>query len=182
MEVIQTSFFLVRKVIGNLPPFEPTMRDGKLYGRGTVDMKSAIAAFVVACEEFLQPHPLHTLDLGILLTSDEEREATDGTCRVVDELENRPQSIDFCLVGEPTSVDRLGDVMKIGRRGSLSGHLIVKGVQGHITYPHLAKNPVHSLAPAIAQFSVEQWDEGTAEFPPTTFQVSNIHAGSGRRT
>jgi succinyl-diaminopimelate desuccinylase len=142
-------------------------------------MKGAIAAFVVACEEFVRSHPTHSQDLGILLTSDEEGAATDGTVRVVGELERKGQHIDFCIVGEPTSAECLGDVMKIGRRGSLSGYLTVKGVQGHVAYPHLALNPVHAVAPALAQLALERWNEGNADFPPTTFQISNLHAGSG---
>jgi succinyl-diaminopimelate desuccinylase len=161
------------------PPFEPVVEKGKLFARGSSDMKGAIAAFVVACEEFLKVDSSHKVDIGLLLTSDEEGVATDGTVRVVDLLEKRGELIDFCLVGEPTSVAHFGDVMKIGRRGSLTGHLVVKGVQGHVAYPQLALNSVHVIAPVIAQLVSEKWDDGDAEFPPTTFQVSNINAGTG---
>jgi succinyl-diaminopimelate desuccinylase len=161
------------------PPFVPTLREDKLFARGAADMKAAIAAFAVACEEFIELQVEHRYDIGLVLTSDEEGDATDGTVKVVEELERRGQHIEYCVVGEPTSVDRLGDVVKHGRRGSLSGHLVVAGVQGHVAYPHLASNPIHSLAPALAQLIAEQWDSGDEHFPPTTFQVSNISAGSG---
>ncbi len=160
-------------------PFEPTLRDGRLFGRGASDMKSSIAAFVVAVEEFVRAHPAHRGSIALLLTSDEEGPATDGTIAVVERLAARAEAIDACIVGEPTSVDRLGDTIKNGRRGSLSGRLRVKGIQGHVAYPHLARNPVHELAPALAELAATQWDRGNAYFPPTTFQVSNIHAGTG---
>jgi succinyl-diaminopimelate desuccinylase len=160
-------------------PFEPTLRAGRLYGRGASDMKSSIAAFVVAAEEFVRAHPAHRGSIALLLTSDEEGPATDGTVAVVEKLAARGEAIDCCIVGEPTSVDRLGDTIKNGRRGSLSGKLTVKGVQGHVAYPHLARNPVHELAPALAELAATQWDRGNEHFPPTTFQVSNIHAGTG---
>lgn len=160
-------------------PFEPTLRDGRLYGRGASDMKSSIAAFVVAAEEFVRAHPAHRGSIALLLTSDEEGPATDGTVAVVEKLAARGESVDFCIVGEPTSVDRLGDTIKNGRRGSLSGKLTVKGVQGHVAYPHLARNPVHELAPALAELVATEWDRGNEHFPPTTFQVSNIRAGTG---
>ncbi|MEW5879870.1 MAG: succinyl-diaminopimelate desuccinylase [Pseudomonadota bacterium] len=160
-------------------PFEPTLRDGRLYGRGASDMKSSIAAFVVAAEEFVRAHPAHRGSIALLLTSDEEGPATDGTVAVVERLAARAEAIDFCIVGEPTSVDRLGDTIKNGRRGSLSGKLTVKGVQGHVAYPHLARNPVHELAPALAELVATEWDRGNEYFPPTTFQVSNIRAGTG---
>jgi len=160
-------------------PFEPTLRDGRLYGRGASDMKSSIAAFVVATEEFVRAHPAHRGSIALLLTSDEEGPATDGTVAVVEKLAARGESVDFCIVGEPTSVDRLGDTIKNGRRGSLSGKLTVKGVQGHVAYPHLARNPVHELAPALAELVATEWDRGNEHFQPTTFQVSNIRAGTG---
>jgi succinyl-diaminopimelate desuccinylase len=160
-------------------PFVPTERDGMLYGRGASDMKASLAAFTVAVEEFVRSFPAHRGSLALLLTSDEEGPATDGTVAVVEALRARDEAIDFAIVGEPTSVERLGDTIKNGRRGSLSARLIVKGVQGHVAYPHLARNPVHELAPALAQLAAEVWDRGNEFFPPTTFQVSNIHAGTG---
>lgn len=161
------------------PPFEPSLRDGFLYGRGAADMKSSLAAFVVAIERFVAAHPDHRGSIALLITSDEEGDATDGTVRVVDTLAARGESIDYCIVGEPTSNARLGDTIKNGRRGSLSGKLTVKGLQGHIAYPHLAKNPVHLLAPALAELTAMRWDDGNAHFPPTSWQVSNLHAGTG---
>ena len=160
-------------------PFVPTVRDGKLFGRGAADMKSSIAAFVVATEMFLKERPDHSGSIALLLTSDEEGAALDGTVRVVETLKRRNETIDYCIVGEPTSVDVLGDMLKNGRRGSLSGKLVVRGVQGHVAYPHLVKNPVHLLAPALAELAKTQWDKGNESFPPTSFQVSNIHAGTG---
>jgi succinyl-diaminopimelate desuccinylase len=160
-------------------PFVPTVRDGKLYGRGAADMKSSIAAFVVAAEMFVKERPAHSGSIALLLTSDEEGVAVDGTVRVVEVLKARKETIDYCIVGEPTSVDALGDMIKNGRRGSLSGKLTVRGVQGHVAYPHLVKNPVHLLAPALAELARTQWDKGNESFPPTSFQVSNIHAGTG---
>jgi len=160
-------------------PFTPTVRDGLLYGRGASDMKSSVAAFVVAAEEFVRAHPQHRGSIALLLTSDEEGPATDGTVKVVDALRARDERIDYCIVGEPTSVDALGDTIKNGRRGSLSGRLVVRGIQGHVAYPHLARNPVHQLAPALAELAEERWDDGDASFPATTFQVSNIRAGTG---
>ena len=160
-------------------PFVPTLRDGKLYGRGAADMKSSIAAFVVAAEAFVAERPRHAGSLALLLTSDEEGPALDGTAKVVETLKRRGETMDFCIVGEPTSVDALGDTLKNGRRGSLSGRLTVRGVQGHVAYPHLARNPVHQLAPALAELAKTQWDRGNESFPPTTWQVSNIHAGTG---
>ncbi|KWI86882.1 succinyl-diaminopimelate desuccinylase [Burkholderia ubonensis] len=161
------------------PPFIPAHRDGKLYGRGAADMKTSLAGFVVATEEFVAAHPNHRGSIAFLITSDEEGPATDGTVKVVEQLETRGERVDYCIVGEPTSTAELGDVVKNGRRGSMSGELIVKGVQGHIAYPHLAKNPIHLLAPALAELAAEQWDEGNEYFPPTTWQVSNLHAGTG---
>ena len=160
-------------------PFVPTVRDGKLYGRGAADMKSSIAAFVVAVEAFLAERPNYAGSIAILLTSDEEGPAVDGTVRVVEKLKARKELIDYCIVGEPTSADSLGDTLKNGRRGSLSGKLAVRGIQGHVAYPHLVKNPIHLLAPALAELAKSQWDKGNESFPPTSFQVSNIHAGTG---
>jgi succinyl-diaminopimelate desuccinylase len=160
-------------------PFVPAERDGCLYGRGASDMKASLAAFVVAAEEFAAAHPDHPGSIALLLTSDEEGPATDGTVAVVEALHARGEAVDCCIVGEPTSVDRLGDMIKNGRRGSLSGRLTVRGVQGHVAYPHLARNPVHELAPALAELAAQRWDQGNEFFPPTTFQVSNIRAGTG---
>ncbi|TAL52398.1 succinyl-diaminopimelate desuccinylase [Pandoraea sp.] len=160
-------------------PFLPTHRDGKLFGRGAADMKTSIAAFVVAVEEFIALEPDHRHAIGLLITSDEEGPATDGTVKVVQALQQRGERLDYCIVGEPTSVDTLGDMVKNGRRGSLSGKLTVKGVQGHIAYPHLASNPIHLAAPALTELVAERWDDGNEYFPPTTWQMSNIHAGTG---
>lgn len=160
-------------------PFVPTLRDGLLYGRGAADMKSSLAAMVVACEAFLAAHPAPRGGIGFLLTSDEEGPALDGTVRVCELLRERGQRLDWCVVGEPTSSSRLGDTIKNGRRGSLSGRLAVQGVQGHIAYPHLARNPIHELAPALAELAGMSWDQGNAHFPPTSWQVSNIHGGTG---
>ncbi len=160
-------------------PFTPTVRDGRLYGRGAADMKTSIAAMVVACEEFVASHPDHRGSIAFLITSDEEGPAVDGTVVVCDLLQERGVTLDYCLVGEPTSSHILGDMIKNGRRGSLSGHLVVKGVQGHIAYPHLARNPIHQAAPALAELAAEVWDEGNDYYAPTSWQVSNIHAGTG---
>jgi succinyl-diaminopimelate desuccinylase len=160
-------------------PFVPSHRNGRLYGRGAADMKTSLAAMVVACEEFLAVHPEPDLSIAFLLTSDEEGPSKDGTAVVVQELKARGEALHYCIVGEPTSVERLGDMIKNGRRGSLSGRLRVKGVQGHIAYPHLARNPIHVFAPALAELATTLWDSGNAHFPPTTWQVSNIHAGTG---
>ena len=160
-------------------PFSPSVRDGKLYGRGSSDMKVSLAAFVVAIEEFLLANPDPRLNLALLLTSDEEGPANDGTVVVCNALQARGERLDYCIVGEPTSVDRTGDMIKNGRRGTMSGKLTVKGVQGHIAYPHLAKNPIHLVSPALAELVTVEWDMGNAFFPPTTWQVSNIHAGTG---
>jgi succinyl-diaminopimelate desuccinylase len=160
-------------------PFRPTIRDGVLYGRGAADMKGAIAAFVTAVEAFLSEHPRHRGSLALLLTSDEEGPAVDGTVRVVELLEERREAIDYCIVGEPTCARVVGDTLKNGRRGSLSGTLTVKGIQGHIAYPHLARNPIHLAAPAIAELARTVWDEGDEFFPPTSWQVSNIRGGTG---
>jgi succinyl-diaminopimelate desuccinylase len=160
-------------------PFTPSHRDGKLYGRGASDMKASLAAFVVAIEEFIASTPHPQLNIAVLLTSDEEGPANDGTVVVCNALKARGETIDYCIVGEPTSVERTGDMIKNGRRGTMSGKLNIKGVQGHIAYPHMAKNPIHLLAPALAELVGIQWDQGNAFFPPTTWQVSNIHGGTG---
>ncbi|MDD5478782.1 succinyl-diaminopimelate desuccinylase [Rhodoferax sp.] len=160
-------------------PFTPTERDGKLFGRGAADMKTSLAAFVVATERFVAAHPATPLSIGFLLTSDEEGPALDGTVKVCEWLTQQGERLDYCIVGEPTSVTRTGDMIKNGRRGTLSGKLTVKGVQGHIAYPHLAKNPIHMLTPALAELVGMRWDEGNAFFPPTSWQVSNIHGGTG---
>ncbi len=160
-------------------PFQPSIRDGRLYGRGAADMKGSIAAFLVAVEAFLAKHPEHTGSIAWLITSDEEGPAVDGTVKVVERLAARQELIDCCIVGEPTCVSRFGDTMKNGRRGSLHGRLRVKGVQGHIAYPHLARNPIHLAAPAIAELAATVWDAGNEYFPPTTWQISNLHSGTG---
>jgi succinyl-diaminopimelate desuccinylase len=160
-------------------PFEASVRDGFLYGRGAADMKSSLAAFVVAVEDFVASRPNHAGSLALLLTSDEEGDAVDGTIRVVEKLKARNETINFCIVGEPTATLRLGDTIKNGRRGSLSAKLTVKGIQGHVAYPQLARNPIHEAAPALAELANTQWDAGNEYFPPTTFQISNIHAGTG---
>jgi succinyl-diaminopimelate desuccinylase len=160
-------------------PFVPTHRDRRLYGRGAADMKTSVAAMVVASEEFVREHPQHSGGLALLLTSDEEGPSVDGTVRVVQTLQARGERLDCCIVGEPTSVEKLGDMIKNGRRGSLSGRLTVHGIQGHVAYPQLARNPVHQLAPALAELAATEWDRGNAHFPATTFQVSNIRAGTG---
>ncbi|WP_137173488.1 succinyl-diaminopimelate desuccinylase [Massilia sp. HP4] len=160
-------------------PFVPTQRDGKLYGRGASDMKASIAAMVIACEEFIAGHPGHKGSIAFLITSDEEGPAVDGTALVVDLLEERGETLDYCLVGEPTSNHVLGDTIKNGRRGSLSGHLLIKGIQGHIAYPQLARNPIHQAAPALAELTAEVWDEGNEYYAPTSWQISNMAAGTG---
>jgi len=160
-------------------PFLPVIKDGLLYGRGAADMKSGLAAMVTACEEFVRRYPAHRGTIAFLITSDEEGPSVDGTRRVVEVLRERSQPIDWCLVGEPSSEKSLGDTIKIGRRGSLSGRLTVHGIQGHIAYPQFADNPVHALAPALAELAARTWDRGNEHFQPTTFQVSNISAGTG---
>ena len=160
-------------------PFVPTVRDGFLYGRGAADMKSSLAAFIVAIEAFVAQHASHRGSIALLVTSDEEGPALDGTVRVVEQLRAAGQELDYCIVGEPSSVDRLGDMIKNGRRGTLSGTLVIRGVQGHIAYPHLARNPIQLAAPAIAELAAMHWDQGNQYFPPTTWQVSNVHAGTG---
>ncbi|MES2978833.1 MAG: succinyl-diaminopimelate desuccinylase [Pseudomonadota bacterium] len=161
------------------PPFTPTHRDGVLYGRGAADMKTSIAAMVVAVEEFLQASPSPALSIAFLITSDEEGPSVDGTLVVVKALEARGEVLDYCIVGEPTSVAQLGDMIKNGRRGSLNGKLTVRGIQGHIAYPHLAKNPIHAFAPAMAELAATSWDKGNEFFPATSWQVSNLHSGAG---
>ena len=161
------------------PPFAPEIRDGRLYGRGAADMKSSVAASVTAVEDFVAAHPDHPGSIAFLLTSDEEGDAVDGTVAVVEALMARGETLDFCVIGEPTSVDTLGDMVKNGRRGSLSGTLKVKGIQCHIAYPHLGRNPIHEVAPALAELAATEWDRGNEYFPPTTWQISNIHGGTG---
>lgn len=162
-----------------VPPFEPVIENGVLTGRGAADMKGSLAAMVVACERFVAAHPEHRGSIAFLITSDEEGVAVDGTVKVVETLEARNEKITWCLVGEPSSTIRVGDVIKNGRRGSLGGILTVKGRQGHVAYPHLADNPIHRAAPALAELAAEVWDHGNAFFPATSFQISNIHAGTG---
>ena len=162
------------------PPFEPRVRDGRLYGRGAADMKSGAAAMTLALEAFVAEHPDHPGTLALLLTSDEEGPLNrDGVKRVAEEFRRRGQRIDWCVVGEPSSAQRLGDVVRVGRRGSLSGRLVVHGVQGHVAYPDKVRNPIHLVAPALAELATTGWDEGNAEFPPTSFQISNVHSGTG---
>jgi succinyl-diaminopimelate desuccinylase len=160
-------------------PFAPALRDGFLYGRGAADMKSSLAAFVTAIEGFVAERPAAPGSIALLITSDEEGPSTDGTVKIVERMAARGERLDYCIVGEPSSVDVLGDMIKNGRRGTLSGTLVVKGVQGHIAYPHLARNPIHLVAPVIAELAATEWDRGNAYFPPTTWQCSNIHAGTG---
>ncbi len=160
------------------PPFEPTLRDGFLYGRGSADMKGSIAAMVTACERYLESHK-PAGSIAFLITSDEEGPAVDGTIKVIEQLESRGEKIGWCLVGEPSCTDKLGDTIKNGRRGSLGGRLLVKGIQGHIAYPHLAQNPIHTTLPALTELAAVEWDRGNNFFPPTSFQISNIHAGTG---
>ncbi|MFJ5445607.1 succinyl-diaminopimelate desuccinylase [Methylobacillus methanolivorans] len=161
------------------PPFEPTIKDGMLYGRGAADMKTSLAAFITAIEDFVAAHPDHPGSIGLIITSDEEGIAINGTVKVVETLKARNELIDYCIVGEPTSSKVVGDMIKNGRRGSLSGKLTVKGIQGHIAYPHLVKNPIHMAAPAIKALADTVWDEGNEYFPPTSWQISNIHGGTG---
>ncbi len=160
-------------------PFVPTVRDGRLYGRGAADMKSSLAAFVLAVEAFVAERPRHSGSIALLITSDEEGPSIDGTARIVERMKRRGEKIDYCIVGEPTSVAQLGDIIKNGRRGSLSGRLTVRGVQAHIAYPNLGRNPIHLLAPALAELAGMQWDRGNEHFQPTSWQVSNLHAGTG---
>ncbi len=161
------------------PPFEPTLRNGQLFGRGAADMKGSIAAMVIACEQFLANHDKHQGSIAFLITSDEEGPAIDGTAKVIEHLEKRGEKIDWCLVGEPSCTTQLGDTIKNGRRGSLGGRLLIRGVQGHIAYPRLAQNPIQTALPALTELSAIEWDQGNDFFPPTRFQISNIHAGTG---
>ena len=166
------------------PPFEPTIRDGHLYGRGAADMKGSVAAFVVALEAFVAAHPAHAGTVALLLTSDEEGDAIDGVRRVVELFQQRGQAIDYCVTGEPSSKEQLGDLLRVGRRGTLSGTLTVRGIQGHVAYPEKARNPIHQAMPALAELCARQWDagfprEGDSLFPPSSFQISNIHSGTG---
>ena len=161
------------------PPFQPAERNGQLYGRGAADMKTSIACFITACERFVAQYLQFSGSLALLITSDEEGDGKDGTVRVVETLRARGEHIDYCIVGEPTAERELGDTIKNGRRGSLSGSLTIRGKQGHIAYPHLAANPIHLAAPVLAELTAEHWDNGNAYFPPTGFQISNIHAGTG---
>ncbi|MEA3195823.1 MAG: succinyl-diaminopimelate desuccinylase, partial [Betaproteobacteria bacterium] len=160
-------------------PFVPTVRQGRLYGRGAADMKSSLAAFVLAVESFVAERPDHSGAIALLITSDEEGPSVDGTARIVERMKRGGETIDYCIVGEPTSVSELGDMIKNGRRGSLSGRVTVRGVQAHIAYPQLGRNPIHLLAPALAELTAMQWDRGNRHFQPTSWQVSNIHAGTG---
>ncbi len=160
-------------------PFIPTIRDDRLYGRGAADMKTSLAAFITAIEAFVAEHGDHNGSIALLITSDEEGPAIDGTVKVVETLKARGELLDYCIVGEPTCTDKLGDTIKNGRRGSLSGNLTIKGIQGHIAYPHLAKNPIHLAAPAIAELAQTEWDQGNEYFPPTTWHISNINGGTG---
>jgi len=160
-------------------PFTPEIRDGMLYGRGAADMKGGLAAMVTASEQFIAAHPDHKGSIAFLITSDEEGPAVNGTAKVVETLEARGEKIDYCLIGEPTSYRQIGDRVKNGRRGSLNGRLLLRGTQGHIAYPHLADNPIHRFAPALVELCITQWDQGNKDFPPTTFQISNIHSGTG---
>ena len=160
-------------------PFEPTIRDGVLYGRGAADMKGSVAAFTIALEQFVAAHPQHKGTVALLVTSDEEGDAIDGVRRVADMFRERGQAIDWCVTGEPSSTHVLGDLLRVGRRGSLSGKLTVKGVQGHVAYPQKARNPIHQAAAALAELTSRHWDDGYESFPPTSLQVSNINAGTG---
>ncbi|MFC5741884.1 succinyl-diaminopimelate desuccinylase [Dyella tabacisoli] len=160
-------------------PFEPVVRDGLLYGRGAADMKGSVAAMVVALEQFVTAHPDHRGRVGLLLTSDEEGVAIDGVRKVAEHFRATGEQIDWCVVGEPSAKEKLGDLIRVGRRGSLSGTLTVRGVQGHVAYPEKARNPIHAVAPALTELAAEVWDKGNDDFPPTSFQISNLNAGTG---
>jgi succinyl-diaminopimelate desuccinylase len=161
------------------PPFEPTLKNGRLYGRGAADMKGSVAAMVVALEQFVSAHPQHGGRVGLLLTSDEEGVAIDGVRKVIEHFRAHDERIDYCVVGEPSAKEALGDLIRVGRRGSLSAKLTVRGIQGHVAYPEKALNPIHAFAPALAELAAERWDNGNADFPPTSMQVSNLNAGTG---
>jgi succinyl-diaminopimelate desuccinylase len=161
------------------PPFEPTITNGRLYGRGAADMKGSVAAMVVALEQFVSAHPDHPGRVGLLITSDEEGMAIDGVRKVIEHFRAADERIEFCVVGEPSAKERLGDLIRVGRRGSLSATLTVRGIQGHVAYPEKALNPIHAFGPALTELAAERWDEGNADFPPTSMQVSNLHAGTG---
>jgi succinyl-diaminopimelate desuccinylase len=161
------------------PPFEPTLKNGRLYGRGAADMKGSVAAMVVALEQFVSAHPQHGGRVGLLITSDEEGVAIDGVRKVIEHFRAHDERIDYCVVGEPSAKEALGDLIRVGRRGSLSAKLTVRGIQGHVAYPEKALNPIHAFAPALAELAAERWDNGNADFPPTSMQVSNLNAGTG---
>ena len=161
------------------PPFEPTITNGRLYGRGAADMKGSVAAMVVALEQFVLAHPDHSGRVGLLITSDEEGVAIDGVRKVIEHFRTNDERIEFCVVGEPSAKEKLGDLIRVGRRGSLSATLTVRGIQGHVAYPEKALNPIHAFGPALAELAAERWDEGNADFPPTSMQVSNLNAGTG---
>ena len=161
------------------PPFEPTIKDGLLYGRGAADMKGSLAAMLTACDTFINSHENHQGSISFLITSDEEGPALDGTVKVIDTLNQRNEKIDFCIVGEPSSYKELGDMVRVGRRGSINGYLTLFGKQGHVAYPELVNNPIHALSPILPKLTAEKWDEGNDYFPPTSFQISNINSGTG---
>ncbi len=163
----------------NTPPFEPTIKDGLLYGRGAADMKGSLAAMLTACDSFINSHENHQGSISFLITSDEEGPALDGTVKVIDTLNQRNEKIDFCIVGEPSSYKELGDMVRVGRRGSINGYLTLFGKQGHVAYPELVNNPIHALSPILPKLTAEKWDEGNDYFPPTSFQISNINSGTG---
>jgi len=163
----------------NTPPFEPTIKDGLLYGRGAADMKGSLAAMLTACDSFINNHQNHPGSISFLITSDEEGPALDGTVKVIETLNQRNEKIDFCIVGEPSSYKELGDMVRVGRRGSINGYLTLFGKQGHVAYPELVDNPIHALSPILSKLTAEKWDEGNDYFPPTSFQISNINSGTG---
>ncbi|ORU89782.1 MAG: succinyl-diaminopimelate desuccinylase [Cycloclasticus sp. symbiont of Poecilosclerida sp. M] len=161
------------------PPFEPTIKDGLLYGRGAADMKGSLAAMLTACDSFIEEHEKHDGSIAFLITSDEEGPSTDGTVKVMEALDQRGEQIDYCIVGEPSSHKSFGDMVRVGRRGSINGYLTLNGKQGHVAYPELVENPIHALAPILSKMTAERWDEGNEYFPPTSFQISNLNAGTG---